>query len=89
MIMVNCGLKSSLKGRIVSQNFVSLCRRAPSLMYTIFNKVNSISDMSNIYKFHGILRIFTRVTKCKDARTGKQLNKLISKTFFNFVENGK
>ena len=54
------------------KTFVCLCRRTVNLMYAIFNLVHAISDMSNIFKFQNVWRIFTRVRACTDGQLERQ-----------------
>ena len=65
------------------KNFVCLSRRTFSPMYTIFNMVNSILNMNNIYKFQD--RIFMRCRERTKGKTGRQTDKPKAQTFFNFV----
>ena len=54
---------------------VCLCRRTVNPTYTIFNTVHAVSDMSNIFKFQDIWRIFTRVRACTDGQTDGQTDR--------------
>ena len=58
-----------------SEKFVCLCRRTVNPTYTIFNKVHAISDMSYIFKFQDIRRIFTRVRARTDRQTDRRTDR--------------
>ena len=51
------------------KSFVYLCRRTFCPMYTIFNTIHAIADVSNIYKLQDIWRLFTRVRTHSDRQT--------------------
>ena len=71
------------------KTFVCLCRRTVNPTYTIFNTVHAISDMSNIFKFQNIWRIFTRVRARTDGQTDRQTNRMHKhfSTLFESVKN--
>ena len=66
------------------KTFVCLCRQTICRIHTIFNTVHAMSDMNNIYQFHDIWRIFTRVR----ARTDRQTNRM-HKHFSTLLESVK
>ena len=61
---------------VMHRNFFAyLYRRTISQIHIIFNTNHSISDLNNIYKFHDILRKFTRLRECTDGRIDKKTDK--------------
>ena len=57
--------------RMYRISFVSPGAKTISPTNTIFNKKHSVPDRNNMYKYHGIRRMFTRIRAYTDRQTSQ------------------